>query len=221
MENELPNNKEFLGRKKIRLDKLKQSQKESKKNEDEDSDEELNIFKKITSGKINVKNLLNKKYSDLNENEKFEKQELKDTDKKHLSHRLQEILPTPKKNLKDKLIFKSDENFFTQYGKYKNLVNPDSSQLMVFDSNNSTNIHNSSSNRLIDVNAQDQVDSNWSLKYISQLQKESTPEIDSLDNSKNPTQLSNLINNYNNSMDQHFNEVSKYSKPTAKQKYGW
>jgi hypothetical protein len=224
MKNEL-DDKKFLGKKKIRLENLSSM---NKKEDDEDSDEELEKYRKITTGKLNLKSILENKNKNFNDSKESEKKNLKNekfkvSDKtSSLSAKLLNLLPNPKKELKDKFCFKPDGDFLNQISKYSKLINPDSND---FIDETQSEQHRSfiinQSNKVVDVNVEDQVDGNWSLKYLSHLQKEVKEEYHPPEEQKNKTQLSNLISDYNKTLEQNYTEVSKYSKLSTRQKYGW
>jgi hypothetical protein len=214
--------KKFLGKKKIRIEKVAMTNKK----EQEDSDEELEKYKKITSGKLNLKSILDKKnknYSDINEEQSkdLKKNNVKISDNNFLSAKLLNLLPNPKKELKDKFCFKPDGTFINQFNKYSKLVNPDSNNFIGEASSEHDRYAFNQSNKVVDVNVEDQVDGNWSLKYLGHLQKEVREEFNSPEEQKNKTQLTNLIHDYNKTLEQNYTEVSKYSKLTTRQKYGW
>lgn len=117
MENENTIKNEFLNKKKLRLDELIKKYKEEPEREknkkkksnksasdyyDSDSDSEIENYKNIISGKINIANLTNKnKMKDLQQKEKIQsiidEEKIHKTNQKHLINRQQALgfLPKP------------------------------------------------------------------------------------------------------------------------------
>jgi hypothetical protein len=243
---------EFLGKKKLRLEKLIESNKndhnkkcENKSDDESNSDEDLKNYKTLISGKLTIKNILSKNLNQL----KFEVEEenknsqTKETKKKiqapsdnSLTSKLLNLLPAPKRDLKDKILIfntnKSDSlSNLNLTDKFKKLANPDS-ELREGDhlEGESSYSHPQHLNRnnIIDVNVNEQVDSNWELKYISKFANTDAEESNSRANQPsniqvNKNHIKSLISTYkkNAEISQPEQNVSKYGKVSTRNKYGW
>ena len=245
-ENEKINqNKEYLGKKKLRIEELIRNNKKDlnlSDQDDEESEEEIEMkhYKNAISGKLNIKNIFSSKINiEENANISLEKktelknvQDNKNSDKNtsnySLTSKLLNLLPTAKKNLKDKfqIIPKLDfTNSVDISDKFKKLANPDAESDI--DKNNDNNFSNNNiyTGNLVEVNVNDQMDSNWEIKYLTKLQKQERNEINEatpLQTNKN--HIKSLISDYKKK--EQLNEleeenVSKYSKVNTRSKYGW
>ncbi len=214
--------KEFLNRKKLRYDELIKSNKEKKIiQSDSDSDEDLNNYKNLISGKLNIKSIL----SDSNKSKNLEiKEKINDkpvqNNNQSLTSKLLNLLPAPNKPLTDKLKFKPNLNLEVD-ANYRKLLNPDKLNTV----NDNLEYDSVNNHDIIDVRVKDQVDSNWEMKFFSKIQKEENRQIGSnieptkIDANKNHIRA--VVSEYNKIKNQQEDNSSKYSKISTKNKYGW
>lgn len=252
---------EFLGKKKLRLEKLIESNTrdsknkkksdnksdQSKESDDEsNSDEDLKKYKNLISGKLTTKNILSKNLNQLKAEVEQENKisRSKDTNKKiyqpsdnSLSSKLLNLLPVPKRELKDKIsIFSNKSHSLGKVSLCENfikLANPDSEQINRVNSEGECfNTYSPplqlNRNNIIDVNVNEQVDSNWELKYISKFatddQEESSRRPHEPSNIQvNKNHIKSLISTYKKNIEisQPEQNVSKYGKVSTRNKYGW
>lgn len=252
---------EFLGKKKLRLEKLIESNTrdsknkkksdnksdQSKESDDEsNSDEDLKKYKNLISGKLTTKNILSKNLNQLKAEVEQENKisRSKNTNKKiyqpsdnSLSSKLLNLLPVPKRELKDKIsIFSNKSHHLGKVSlseNFINLANPDSEQINRVNSEGECfNTYSPplqlNRNNIIDVNVNEQVDSNWELKYISKFatddQEESSRRPHEPSNIQvNKNHIKSLISTYKKNIEisQPEQNVSKYGKVSTRNKYGW
>ena len=255
----------LLGKKKLRLvnlveaasiEKFKNKRNSSTRGENksdidssQDSDDELDNYKNLISGKINLKNVLNNFKDQVGDNIKLKSQnstkniihkdnlEIKDPSQ-NISRKLLNLLPAPKKKISDKINLSNinfnknkntKQNFFQIGDKFRELANPDS-DLLHSDSTraisvNSLNNFHTNMNTYT-INIEDQIDKNWELKYLRNLQDDEEKEtIEPTREQTNKNHIKALISEHNKAkavkQAEHDATSSKYGKISTKNKYGW
>jgi hypothetical protein len=251
-----PHEEKLLGKKKLRILNLIEATKDekstnvNKKNESqniteslsdsdsEKSDKEMEKYKNLISGKINIKNVL----SNFHKKEEISAEEISPSKKAtniEKNSNILSLLPAPKKKLSDKiqmsqiLIKKKTQNFFEIGGKFKDLANPDSDiihkeKISYSGINNILGYvasHNNSNT--YSFNVDDQIDKNWELKYLHKLEaKEDTAEFEELSRQQiNKNHIKALISDHKKAKAIKESESeashSKYTKISTRNKYGW
>jgi len=207
-ETQIKINQDLISKKRFRLEDIisknknfgiEKKEKNSNSNSNSDSDSELDNYKNIISGKLNIEKLVSNrnKINDLMHKEKLQstidEEKLRKNNKKNYLQNKNNLsfLPNPEnKNIDKSKInhlfyeekdLENENNFFNDFK--SNLINPDSD---IIDTNNN-NINNKNNfnndfdqyssyekingSNVVNLAVNDLIDKDWEMKYTSKMQK--------------------------------------------------